>query len=334
MLTIQFAVSTQDVELEYADFSQQRNTQKGKKEKDKKEKEDDDKDPPSLKTQTNVRNIGLDRLDQESLPLDGSYSYTYTGRDVTAFILDSGIRWTHAEFEGRARCGYDATLGNESDVPCEDRRGHATHVAGSIGGRNAGVAKDVDLVAVKVGLKRSVAASAVIAGLEWVAQQKRDHPDRSMVAVMSIGGNPFPAIDEAARAVVQAGVPLILSAGNNYMNACERSPQRVEEAITVGVALRDDTVPDWSNFGNCIDVYAPGDAIASAWKKNDTDIREATGSSFGAPFVAGAAALKLQEHPEYNPGKVWNALKKDALKKVLTGVNGDASTNRLVHIPN
>jgi len=302
----------QDVELEYSNYY----------------------DPPV--TQTEVLNMGLDRIDQVSSTLDNTYTYRFTGSNVTAFILDSGLRTTHSEFEGRASCGYDATLDtfyNESDIPCFENKGHGTHVAGTIGGKTVGVAKEVTLVGVKIGTKTFISASAVIAGLNYVAQEKLDHPEQPMVACMSIGGNPYPAIDAAAQAVIDAGIPLILSAGNNAMDACDRSPQRIDEVITVGVSMRDDTVPFWSNYGNCVDIYSPGDAIYSAWKKNDTDLRYATGSSFSAPFVAGAAVLKLDENPEFLPAQVWNKIRKDALKHVLQDVIGPSSTNRLVNIP-
>jgi len=240
----------------------------------------------------------------------------------------------HTQFEGRATCGYDATLGEESDIPCMDLFGHGTHIGGIVGGKDVGVAKNVELIGVKVATKEKVSASAVIAGFEYVAQQKLDDPEQPMVAAISIGGNPFPTIDAAARATVKAGVTLVISAGNDGVSACHYSPQRIPQAITVGAANRDDSVPSWTNYGPCVDLYAPGDAIASAWKKNVTQIREASGTSFSAPMVAGAAVLKLEQHPKWNPKQVRHSILKDSLKKVLTDVKGPKTTNCLLYVPN
>jgi len=285
-------------------------------------------------TQTLVQNVGLDRIDQTSLPLDGTYTYKNTGKGVKAFIIDTGIYLEHTQFEGRATCGFDATLGEETDVPCKDMFGHGTHMAGVLGGKDVGVAKDVELVAVKVATKYNIEASNIIAGFEYVAQQKLDNPDVPMVAAFSIAGWPFPTIDAAAFAVVKAGVTLVLAAANYGMDSCELSPQRIQQVITVGASMRDDSAAPWSNFGPCVDLYAPGDELASAWKRDVNQIVERSGTSFSGPMVAGVAALKLEENPEWHPMQVRNSIVKDSLKDVLTDVKGPKSTNRLLHIPN
>jgi len=287
-------------------------------------------------TQTGVQNIGLDRIDQVSLPLDGTYTYKNTGKGVKAFIIDTGIYLEHTQFEGRASCGFDATLGEESDIPCEDRFGHGTFMAGLVGGKDVGVAKEVELVGVKVATRYNVTVSGIIAGFEYVAQLKLDDPDQPMVAVFSISGAPFPTIDAAAFAVTKAGATLVVSAGNDGMDACEYSPQRIPQIITVGAHLPDDSAAPWSNYGPCVDLYAPGDELSSTWKNGKTSVNrivQGGGTSFSAPLVAGAAVLKLEENPNWKPNKVRNSIVKDSLKKVLTDVKGPKSTNRLLQIP-
>jgi aqualysin 1 len=265
-------------------------------------------------------NLGLDRIDQAALPLDGTYKYKQTGKNVTVFVLDSGLRLTHQEFEGRATCGFDAVLGQESLIPCEDKNGHGTHVAGIIAGKNVGVAKKANIVSVKVGLDiGKMDMSAVIAGLNYVQKQKLANPSKPMIASLSIGSPKLAALDDAARALVKAGVTVVVAAGNDGLDACGASPGGVEEVITVGCSDRDDIVPDWSNFGSCVDIYAPGDGILSAGRKNDTRYVEGSGTSQSAPFVAGVAALYLQMKPSLSPNDVWQAIQKDSLKKVLTG---------------
>jgi subtilisin family serine protease len=274
-----------------------------------------------IQTQTGALvNLGLDRIDQAALPLDGMYKYKQTGKGVTVFVLDSGIRLTHQEFEGRATCGLDVVLGQESLIPCEDKKGHGTHVAGIVAGKNVGVAKNANLVMVKVGIDGDdVDLSAVIAGLNYVQKQKLANPGKPMIASVSVGGPKLAALDDAARALVKAGVTVVVAAGNNGTDACGFSPGNVEEVITVGCSDRDDIVQDWSNFGSCVDIYAPGDGILSAGRKNDTRYVEGTGTSQSAPFVAGVAALYLQMKPSLSPNDVWQAIQKDSLKKVLTG---------------
>lgn len=298
-------------------------------------------DETKMQTQTNVRSVGLDRLDQDALPLDGRYRYKHTGKGVTVFVMDSGMRLTHQEFQGRATCGLDAVLGQESVIHCEDMFGHGTHVAGIVGGKTVGVAKNVHLVAVKVGGLAPLfpSGSSMLAGLDYILKHKKANPSQPMIVVISIEGSKFQAIDEATVALISSGVTVVVGAGNNGDDACNYSPAGANGAIAVGVSDRSDSVPDWSNYGSCVSMYAPGDAILSAWRRNDTDLDEATGSSQSAPFVAGAAALYLEKDPSMNPKEILHELLKDSLKNILTGgliTNStelvNITSNRLVHI--
>ena len=276
----------------------------------------------------------MDRLDQVALPLNGEYSYKQTGKGVTVFVVDSGIRLTHEEFEGRATCGYDAVIGKDyqdSAIPCDDTFGHGTHVAGGIGGKTVGVAKDVDLVAVKVGTRYHIDAGAVIAGLDYIQKQKLGNLDQPMVASISIGGGYLKTINDAATALVKSGVMLAASAGNYGIDACRMSPASAEGVFVVGAALRNDNVAGWSNYGKCVSIYAPGDGIASAWVDNDTAFLELDGTSFAAPLAAGVGALYLEKDPGMSPNNLMQAIVSDSLKGVLTGVQEPQITNRLLH---
>jgi subtilisin family serine protease len=260
---------------------------------------------------------GLDRIDQRALPLSGTYSYTATGSGVTAYIIDTGIRFSHGEFGGRAVSGYDAVDGGTAD----DCNGHGTHVAGTVGGSSYGVAKSVALVAVRVldcGGSGSIAG--VIAGIDWVTGNHG--PGAPAVANMSLGGGASTALDTAVQNSIGDGVSYAIAAGNGNQggraqDACKYSPARVSEAMTVGATDKTDTKTSWSNYGNCVDWFAPGLSITSAWNTSDTATNTISGTSMATPHTTGVAALYLQGNPGASPATVRTALYDNTTKGVV-----------------
>jgi len=208
-------------------------------------------------TTQNNATWGLDRIDRRNLPLNGTYTYTATGAGVNAYIIDTGIRTSHSDFGGRARVGYDAIGGNGQDC-----NGHGTHVAGTVGGSTYGVAKGVTLYAVRVlDCSGSGSTSGVIAGVDWVT---RNHV-KPAVANMSLGGGASTALDTAVNNSISAGVTYAIAAGNSNRDACKYSPARVSAAITVGATTSSDVRASYSNYGSCVDLFAPGSSITSDW---------------------------------------------------------------------
>jgi serine protease len=261
----------------------------------------------------------LDRLDNKRYPLDTIYKRRSDGgKGVTVFVLDSGVRLSHVEFEGRASCGFDAIYGYESDIPCDDLHGHGTHLAGLIGGKTVGVAKQVNIVSVKVASKDFIfEGSAVLYGIQYILLQKLGNRKKPMVVNMSFGGERFFILDFMVEALLSVGVSVIASAGNDGMNACNFSPSGIDGVITVGASNEFDAVPSWSNFGSCVDIYAPGINIYSAGKRNDTRYVISGGTSQAAPMVAGTVALYLQIQPMLTPAQVFRLIVTDSLKNAL-----------------
>jgi subtilisin family serine protease len=260
---------------------------------------------------------GIDRVDQRALPLSTTYSYTSTGSGVTAYIIDTGIRFTHSEFGGRAASGYDAVDGGTAD----DCNGHGTHVAGTVGGATYGIAKAVTLVAVRVlNCSGSGTWSGVIGGIDWVAG---DHQSgASAVANMSLGGGANTSVDDAVRRMIGDGVATAIAAGNGNQggraqDACKYSPARVAEAITVGATDQTDTKTSWSNYGNCVDWFAPGLNITSAWYSSNTATRTISGTSMATPHTAGVAALYLALNPGSTAQQVRDALYGNTSKGIV-----------------
>ncbi len=269
-------------------------------------------------TQTNAT-WGLDRIDQRALPLSTTFTYTANGAGVTAYIIDTGIRTSHSEFGGRASIGYDGvSMGLVNDC-----NGHGTHVSGTVGGSTYGVAKQVRLVGVRVlDCAGSGLNSTVIAGVDWVTGNHQ--AGQPAVANMSLGGGKSTALDQAVRRSIADGVTYALAAGNgdeagNQQDACAGSPSGVIEAITVSATDRNDAKASWANYGSCVDLFAPGVGITSAWFYTDTATNTISGTSMATPHVAGAAALYLQLNPSASPAAVRDALYANTTKGIVTG---------------
>jgi subtilisin family serine protease len=261
---------------------------------------------------------GIDRIDQRSRPLSGTFTYTRTGAGVKAYIIDTGIRFTHSQFGGRATSGFDAVDGGAAD----DCNGHGTHVAGTVGGSTYGVAKGVSLVAVRVlNCSGSGSTSGVIAGIDWVTGNHGQ--GQPAVANMSLGGGASAALDAAVNRSISDGVSYAVAAGNgdflgNQANACNYSPARVAAAMTIGATDSSDRKASWSNYGSCVDWFAPGVSITSAWYNSNTATRTISGTSMATPHTAGVAAQYLQGNTAATPASVRTALFNLTTKSIVT----------------
>jgi subtilisin family serine protease len=267
---------------------------------------------------------GLDRIDQVDRPLSSTYDYTATGEGVRAYVIDTGIRAGHQDFSGRVLTGFTAISDGQGTNDCN---GHGTHVAGTVGGTTWGVAKGVQLVPVRVlGCDGSGTYSGVIAGIDWVAGQAH----RPAVANLSLGGPASTSLDAAVAGAVGKGVTVVVAAGNDNANACNYSPAREPRAITVGASTSADARASYSNFGTCLDVFAPGSAIVSAWITSDSATATLNGTSMASPHVAGVAALVLQSQPQASPQAVSDHLKNTASVNKLSSI-GTGSPNALLY---
>lgn len=277
-------------------------------------------------TQDNPPSWGLDRVDQEDTAGDSKYTYPdQAGEGVTAYVIDTGVRITHQDFEGRASHGYDAV---DDDDTADDGNGHGTHVAATVAGAAHGVAKKADIVAVRVlDDNGSGTTEQVIAGIDWVTE---NHEGPS-VANMSLGGAADPALDAAVQKAIASGVTFAVAAGNESADAGQGSPARVPEALTVASSTEDDAQSDFSNFGTAVDLYAPGSEITSAWNDSDEGTRTISGTSMASPHVAGAAAVYLAGHPDADPAAVASALTDGATAGTITNP-GTGTPNKLLKI--
>jgi serine protease len=267
---------------------------------------------------------GLDRSDQRDLPLNGTYVYNTTASNVNAYIVDTGVLGSHSQFSGRMIGGYTAISDGNGTNDCN---GHGTHVAGTVAGTTHGIAKGAKISPIRVlGCNGSGTNSGVIAGMDWVAA---NHV-KPAVANMSLGGGASSATDTAVANMTNAGVTVVVAAGNDNANACNYSPARAASAITVGSTTNTDARSSFSNFGTCLDIFAPGSSITSAWYTGTTATNTISGTSMAAPHVAGVAALYLADNPNATVSQVTNAIiNASTLNKVSSP--GTGSPNRLLY---
>jgi len=280
---------------------------------------------------------GLDRVDQSNLPLSNSYHYYgSSGTGGVAYVIDTGILTTHNEFQGRAKFGFNAVTGETND----DCNGHGTHVAGTIGGITYGIAKKVELVAVKVlNCGGSGTWAGVVSGIDWVTKEHTARGrDARSVANMSLGGAATATVDTAVTNSVAAGVNHVVAAGNDNSNACNYSPARVPTAITVGASGNTDARAYFSNIGSCVDIFAPGLSITSSWIGSSTAINTISGTSMASPHVAGAVIahichlLNIGDVIPPSPAVVELFLKNEGTQNVLTDIPA-GTVNSLLFSP-
>lgn len=278
----------------------------------------------SITATQNNATWGLDRIDQRNLPLSGTYVYDTGASNVHAYVIDTGIRASHSDFGGRVGSGYSAISDGRGSNDCN---GHGTHVAGTVGGTTWGAAKQVRLYPVRVlDCNGSGTNSGVIAGMDWVA----GNHTKPAVANMSLGGGASTATDQAVTRMRNAGVTVVVAAGNESQNACNVSPARSTSAITVGSTTSTDARSSFSNYGNCVNIFAPGSSITSAWHTGNTATNTISGTSMAAPHVAGVAALYLADNPAASPSQVENAINSNSTTGVV-GNPGSGSPNRMLY---
>lgn len=275
-------------------------------------------------TDNTVSSWGLDRVDQRDLPFSNSYQWTHDGAGVRAYIIDTGILTTHAEFGNRATVGYDA-IGD--GLNGQDCYGHGTHVAGTVGGAEYGIARAVSLIAVRVlNCSGSGTYSQVIAGVDWV----RANRVLPAVANMSLGGGLNSSLNTAVTNTINAGVTFAVAAGNSTFDACAYSPSSTPAALTVGATTSTDARASYSNYGTCVDLFAPGSGITSAWIGSNTATATISGTSMATPHVAGVVAIYLSAHPSASPAAVESAIESAATTGKVTSP-GSGSPNLLLY---
>ena len=266
---------------------------------------------------------GIDRVDQRGLPLNNTYDWNTSGEGVTVYVLDTGVRITHHEFGGRASHGWDF---QDNDPFADDCWGHGTHVAGTAAGATYGVAKEASVVAVRVfGCSGPGDWSVILAGIDWVTANAQ----RPAVANLSFGRPTYAPADAAVQNLIASGVQAVVAAHNANTDACSYSPGRVPDAITIGATVSTDFRWPYSNWGPCVDFFAPGYAITSAWWTSDTATNTINGTSMAAPHVAGAAALYLEAHPAATSQEVRDALYDATTKNIVA--NSNSPNNHLLY---
>jgi subtilisin family serine protease len=273
-----------------------------------------------ITTETNAT-WGLDRVDQRSLPLSTTYVYNADGSGVNVYIIDTGIRFDHTDFGGRAHTGIDEVTSGGTAADCH---GHGTHVAGTVGGTTYGIAKNVNLYAVRVlNCSGSGSWSQIIAGIDWVTA---NHGPATAVANMSLGGGFSQAVNDAVENSIASGVVYAIAAGNGNIfgipqNACNYSPASAPSALTTGATTKTDAVASFSNYGTCVDMLAPGVDVTSDWYTSTTATNTISGTSMATPHVAGAAAAYLSSTPSATPAQVATALKSNGTANAISGVS-------------
>ncbi|MEW5654725.1 S8 family serine peptidase [Streptomyces cinereoruber] len=273
---------------------------------------------------------GLDRVDQRTNTLDQSYTYPNTASDVTTYIVDTGIRIGHTQFEGRASIGANFA----SDSYNQTCMSHGTHVAGTVAGKDYGIAKKAKIVSVRVlNCNDSAYDSDIVKAANWITEQAAKDPSRRAVVNMSINsgaGTTVPAEDQAIKNSIAKGVTWVVSAGNANSDACQNSPGNIKEAIVVNNATKSDQRRSDSNYGTCTDLFAPGTDILSSAPGSDTATTTMSGTSMAAPHVAGAAALYLSANPTATPAQVQAGILNNATPNIVSDVKG--SPNKLLYV--
>jgi len=272
-----------------------------------------------------VGSWGLDRIDDKDLPLDGSYNPTFgnRGAGVTAYVIDTGILASHIEFEGRATQVFNSAGG-----PNTDCHGHGTHVAGTIGGKTYGVATKSKLVGVKVlSCTGGGTYSGVIAGINWVQKNAK----KPATANLSLGGGKSASVNNAIKSLVNSGVTTVVAAGNSNRNACSYSPASEPSAITVASTTSGDTRSSFSNWGSCVDIFAPGSSIKSPWIGSNSATRTISGTSMASPHVCGAVALYLGQDSNLSPTAVASKLLADSVTNTISNT-GPGTPNRMLFV--
>jgi subtilisin family serine protease len=268
-----------------------------------------------------ARSWGLDRIDQRNRPLSGTYSYTTTASGVYVYVIDTGIYTSHSDFGGRASNVYDAFGGNGQDC-----NGHGTHVAGTIGGASYGIARGVRLRGVRVlNCSGSGSTSGIIAALDWV----RNNRVNPAIANMSLGGGYSSSLNTAVSNLHNSGVFVAVAAGNSSANACNYSPASAGAVYTTAASTSTDVRASYSNYGSCVDGYAPGSSITSAWIGGSTATRTISGTSMASPHVAGVAALYKGTYGNASSSTIVSWINSNATASVISG-NVSGTPNRLL----
>lgn len=260
--------------------------------------------------QNDVLSWGIDRIDQKYLPLDQTFHYNASaGTNVNVFIIDSGINIYHEEFQGHANWG--ANFVNNVN---EDENGHGTHVAGIVGGQNVGVARQANLIAVKViDFEGNGMLSDCIAGLDWVLKQNK----KFKIINMSLSGVLSPALDNIVNHMMNENIVFVSAAGNNNADACFFSPNQIPSVIVVGATDQSDNFCSFSNYGSCVDINAPGELITSAWIGSNSVYRTMSGTSQAAPHISGMMATYWSANPLMTNDELIKKLKNSATNDIL-----------------
>ena len=292
-----------------------------------------DQQMTALDTQNPTPSWGLDRIDQRSLPLNSTFTATAQGSGVDTYIVDTGIYASHTEFSGRLAAGFSSIADSNGTNDCN---GHGTHVAGTTAGTTYGIAKLATLIPVRVlDCAGSGSNSGVIAGLDWIVAHHIS--GKSAVVNMSLGGGASTALDTAVQNVINDGIVMVVAAGNSNVDACNTSPARAANALTVGATGQysagetTDSRSSYSNFGPCLDIFAPGSRITSSWIGGSTATNTISGTSMASPHVAGVAAVLFGRYPGSTASQIASMLLISATPNVVIGP-GTGSPNYLLYL--